>query len=86
MDDAIDFPKDGLLPGVIFYDNKMDDSSTAAPDVFSGNDSNGNTNSCVLITHDTLLYSDSVQDWVHQMQLLSSQESFSRQESTALNN
>ena len=35
-----------------------------------------NTDSYLLIPYDTQLDSDSVQDWVHQMQLMLSQESF----------
>ena len=73
MDFVSDLPEDGPLPGVIVYDNNMDDSSTTTPSIFYANVYIVNTDSYLLIPYDTQLESDSVQDWVHQMQLMFSQ-------------
>ena len=73
MKSVNDFPKDRPLPGVIVYDNDMNDSSTTTSAIFSANDSIGNTNPYVLIPHDNQLESNDVQYLVRQIQLLLSQ-------------
>ena len=73
MDSVNDFPEYRPLPGVIVYDKVMNDSSTTTSAVFSANESIGNTNSYLLITHDNQLESNDVQYLVHQIQILSSQ-------------
>ena len=73
MKSVNDFPKDRPLPGVIVYDNDMNDYSNTTSAIFSANESIGNTNPYLLIKHDNQLESNDVQYLVRQIQILSSQ-------------